>query len=94
MLSIFAIIYSIIKSFLFLLLNRPKIIFGMGGYSSFPVCFAASILRIKFVIYESNLIIGKANKYLLPLSKKFLFLIMIWMEFLENTNIKLLKLEI
>ena len=42
----------------------------MGGYSSFPVCFAASILRIKFVIYESNLIIGKANKYLLPLSKK------------------------
>ena len=42
----------------------------MGGYSSFPICIAASILRIKFVIYENNLIIGKANKYLLPLSKK------------------------
>ena len=42
----------------------------MGGYSSFPVCIAASILRIKFVIYENNLIIGKANKYLLPFSKK------------------------
>jgi UDP-N-acetylglucosamine--N-acetylmuramyl-(pentapeptide) pyrophosphoryl-undecaprenol N-acetylglucosamine transferase len=42
----------------------------MGGYSSFPVCIAASILRIKFVIYENNLILGKANKYLLPFAKK------------------------
>jgi len=42
----------------------------MGGYSSFPICIAASILRIKFVIYENNLIIGKANKYLLPFTKK------------------------
>ena len=41
----------------------------MGGYSSFPVCIAASVLKIKFVIYENNLIIGRANKYLLPLAK-------------------------
>ena len=46
------------------------IIFGIGGYSSFPICFAAFILRINFIIYENNLIIGKANKYLLPFSKK------------------------
>ena len=42
----------------------------MGGYSSFPICIAASILRIKCVIYENNLIIGKANKYLLPFAEK------------------------
>ena len=42
----------------------------MGGYSSFPICIAASILRIKFIIYENNLIVGKANKYLLPMTKK------------------------
>ena len=42
----------------------------MGGYSSFPICFAAYILNIKFVIYESNLILGKANKYLIPFAKK------------------------
>ena len=64
------IIYSIIRSFLFLILNRPKIIFGMGGYSSFPVCIAASILKIKFIIYENNLVIGKANKYLLPFANR------------------------
>ena len=68
--SILTIIFSIIKSLIFLLFNRPSIIFGMGGYSSFPICIAASFLRIKFVIYENNLIVGKANKYLLPFAEK------------------------
>ena len=44
----------------------------MGGYSSFPICIAAYILKIKFIIYENNLIIGKANKILLPFAKKIL----------------------
>ena len=69
-LSALTIIYSIIKSIFILILIRPKIIFGMGGYSSFPICVAASILRIKFIIYENNMIIGKANKYLLPFAQK------------------------
>ena len=62
--------FSIIRSLIFLILNKPSIIFGMGGYASFPICIAASILRIKLVIYENNLVIGKANKYLLPFAKK------------------------
>ena len=70
LISVIIILYSIILSLLFLSVNRPKIIFGMGGYSSFPICIAASILRIKFIIYENNLIIGKANKYLSPFAKK------------------------
>ena len=68
--SIILIILSIFKSFLFLINNRPSIIFGMGGYSSFPICLAAKILGIKFIIYENNMVIGKANKYLLPLANK------------------------
>ncbi len=64
------IFYSILRSLIHLLLKRPSIIFGMGGYASFPMCIAASILRINFVIYENNLIVGKANKYLLPFTKK------------------------
>ena len=44
----------------------------MGGYASFPICVAASILRIRLIIYENNLVIGKANKYLLPLAEKIL----------------------
>jgi UDP-N-acetylglucosamine--N-acetylmuramyl-(pentapeptide) pyrophosphoryl-undecaprenol N-acetylglucosamine transferase len=75
--NIFTILYSFIKIFLsiiesiiILASSRPSIVFGMGGYSSFPVCIAALILRIKFIIYENNLIIGKANKYLLPFAEK------------------------
>ena len=44
----------------------------MGGYASFPVCFAGMILKIPFVIYENNLLIGKANRYLAPFAKKIL----------------------
>jgi UDP-N-acetylglucosamine--N-acetylmuramyl-(pentapeptide) pyrophosphoryl-undecaprenol N-acetylglucosamine transferase len=68
--SIIINIFSILKSVLLLLKNRPTIVIGMGGYSSFPVCIAASILRINFIIYENNLVIGKANKYLLPFTNK------------------------
>ena len=64
------ILYSIFRSAVFLVLNRPKIIFGMGGYASFPICVAATILKIKFIIYENNLIIGKTNKILLPFAEK------------------------
>ncbi len=68
--SILINFYATIKSLVFLVSNRPAIVFGIGGYSSFPVCIAAYFLKIKFVIYENNLIIGKANKYLLPFAKK------------------------
>ncbi len=70
--SLIKIFLSIIKSIIVLIYSRPSIVFGMGGYSSFPVCIAASILRIKFIIYENNLIIGKANRYLLPFAEKIL----------------------
>ena len=67
--SLIIIFYSVIRSFLFLLFNRPEMVFGMGGYSSFPICIAAKALNIPFIIYENNLYIGKANKYLLPYTK-------------------------
>ena len=72
LISLMFILYSILRSLFFLIINRPKIIFGMGGYASFPICIAASVLRIKFLIYENNLIIGRANKYLLPFAEKIL----------------------
>ena len=68
--SIIYIFYSILISIVHLVFRRPSIIFGMGGYASFPICIAASLLRIDFVIYENNLVVGKANKYLLPFTKK------------------------
>ena len=48
--SIYKIISSLIKSIFMILKIKPNLIFGMGGYSSFPVCFAATILKIPFVV--------------------------------------------
>lgn len=70
--SIFLILFSFFKSIFYLVFNRPNLIFGMGGYSSFTVCIASKILNIPFIIYENNLHIGKTNKYLLPFAKKIL----------------------
>ena len=56
----------------------------MGGYSSFPICIAAKILNIPFIIYENNLIIGKANKFLLPFAHK-LFVSSLDLEGVEKT---------
>ena len=69
-LSIIITFYALIRAFFFLMNNRPNLVFGMGGYSSFPICIAAKILKIPFIIYENNLYIGKANRYLLPYAKK------------------------
>ena len=70
LISLLVITYSIIQSFFLLISNRPKLVFGMGGYSSFPICIVAKLLNIPFIIYENNLHIGKANKFLLPFATK------------------------
>ena len=69
-LSFIIIFYSVLRAIFFLIINKPSVVFGMGGYASFPICIAAKILRIKFIIYENNLIVGKANRYLLPYADK------------------------
>ena len=68
--SIYKILLAIFKSLFFLIKNKPKLIFGMGGYASFPVCFAGIILKIPFIIYENNLQMGKVNRLLTPFAKK------------------------
>jgi len=41
----------------------PDIVFGKGGYTSFPALFAARILRIPVIIHESDSIPGKVTKW-------------------------------
>jgi len=70
--GIVKVFLSIIFSIILLIKRKPKLIIGMGGYSSFPVCLSGFFLKIPVFIYENNLIIGRANKILLPFSKKIL----------------------
>ena len=70
--GIIKVFLSTISSMILLIKLKPKLIIGMGGYSSFPVCLSGFFLKIPIFIYENNLVIGRANKILLPFSKKIL----------------------
>lgn len=72
LINFFKILLSIINSLFSLKKIRPNLVFGMGGYSSFPLCFASYLLKIPFFIYENNHVIGRANKILLPFADKIL----------------------
>ena len=47
---------------------NPKIVIGFGGYPTIPVIFAAKMFRLKIIIHEQNMILGRANKLLLNFS--------------------------
>ena len=68
--SIFVIFFSYIKSLFILYKAKPSLVFGMGSHAAFPFCLAAKTLNIPFVIYENNLLLGKSNRYLIPLATK------------------------
>ena len=70
--SFFLIFYSIIQSISILKKEKPDLIFGFGGYVSFPISFASRFFNLPLVIYENNMILGRANKYLSSFSKKIL----------------------
>jgi len=41
----------------------PDVVFGKGGYASFPTIFAARLLNIPVVIHESDCAPGRVNKW-------------------------------
>ena len=57
--TFFAVINGIFKMFSI----YPDVVFGKGGYASFPTILAARILRIPVVIHESDSAPGRVNKW-------------------------------
>jgi len=62
--------YAFLKSFVILLRNKPKLVIGMGGYSSGPIVLLASWMRIPTIILEQNVYPGFTNRVLFPRVKK------------------------
>lgn len=64
-------IAGIITSFCRLILpkNRPDIIFLKGGYVCLPVGIIAKLLRIPYIIHESDTVAGLANRLLMKKAK-------------------------
>ena len=58
----FFLLISIVESFIIFAKKRPNIVIGFGGYPSSPILLWAKILKIKIIIHEQNVILGKVNK--------------------------------
>lgn len=63
------VIIGFVQSFIRLLLWRPQVIFLKGGFVCLPVGYAAWLLRIPFVIHDSDAHPGLTNRLLAPHAK-------------------------
>ncbi|MCK5095922.1 MAG: UDP-N-acetylglucosamine--N-acetylmuramyl-(pentapeptide) pyrophosphoryl-undecaprenol N-acetylglucosamine transferase [Candidatus Pacebacteria bacterium] len=69
-LDIFSTFFGIIRAFVRLYKLYPDVVFSKGAYPSFPVTFAARLLRIPVIIHESDSVPGRANKMAASYAKK------------------------
>ena len=70
--TLFYIFFSTLKCFYIVIFFNPNIVIGSGGYVSFPVLLACLILRKKFILYETNAVLGRVNRLFLPYCEKLL----------------------
>ena len=69
-LSLAIIFYSLLQSILILKKEKADLIIGFGGYVSFPISFVSKFFNLPLIIYEPNMVLGRANKYLISSAKK------------------------
>ena len=71
----FGFLAGIITSFVRLLpkKTRPNIIFLKGGYVCLPVGLIARLFKIPYIIHESDVVAGLANRLLMKKAKKVAF---------------------
>src|SRR3989338_3655239 len=62
-LDFFKILFGTINAVFKLFSIYPDVVFGKGGYGSFPTIFAARLLRISTMIHESDSAPGRVNKW-------------------------------
>lgn len=61
--DVFKTFFGVVNAFFKLFSIYPDVVFGKGGYASFPTIFAARILRIPVVIHESDSAPGRVNRW-------------------------------
>jgi len=61
--DLFKTFYGVLSAIWKMFLIYPDVVFGKGGYASFPAMIAARILFIPVVIHESDSKPGKVNKW-------------------------------
>ena len=69
-LDIFKTFFGVINALFKMFSIYPDVVFGKGGYASFPTIFAARILRIPVLIHESDSAPGRVNLWAGHFAKK------------------------
>lgn len=68
--DVFKIFFGTINAIFKLFSIYPDVVFGKGGYASFPTIFAAKVLRIPVLIHESDCAPGRVNRWAGRFAKK------------------------
>src|SRR3989338_3731311 len=68
--DIFKTFFGVINALFKMFSIYPDVVFGKGGYASFPAIFSARILRIPVIIHESDSAPGRVNKWAGRFAKK------------------------
>ncbi len=69
-LDAFKTLFGTISAIWKLYLIYPDVVFGKGGYSSFPTLFAARLLRIPVILHESDSHPGRVNLWAAKFARK------------------------
>jgi len=69
-LDIFKTCFGVVSATFKLFSIYPDVVFGKGGYASFPTIFAARLLRIPVIIHESDAAPGRVNLWAGKFAKK------------------------
>ncbi|MEK7120741.1 MAG: UDP-N-acetylglucosamine--N-acetylmuramyl-(pentapeptide) pyrophosphoryl-undecaprenol N-acetylglucosamine transferase [Patescibacteria group bacterium] len=62
--------WGIVKAIFRVFTIYPDVIFGKGGYASFPALFAGKLFRIPVIIHESDIVPGKVNLWASKFAEK------------------------
>ena len=68
--DIFKTIYGVLIAIWHMYRIYPDIVFGKGGFGSFPALFAARLFRIPVIIHESDSSPGKVNAWAAKFAQK------------------------
>lgn len=68
--DLFKVFFGTINAIYKIFSIYPDVVFGKGGYASFPALLAARILRIPVMIHESDSSPGRVNKWAGHFAKK------------------------
>lgn len=61
---------GLIQSYFILVFFKPDVVFAKGGYVTFPIIYWTKFFKIPLIIHESDLVMGKANRWIANYAKK------------------------